>query len=328
MTNGNSISALTNKVWAAADAMRAEGLLITDYMEQLSLFMFLKMLQEREDSEQEQAQMLGGTPTSLFDDEKYKWANWSQFNGPVMREFLVHELFPYLQDRPGIVGKVFRDVALAIEDPGTLKAVVGVLTGDALEPISSPLLGWSDFKQAFPNAMVLDRDATGFSRPYGENPYAGYDNPDSQPFLFRGDVDDRAVAKQRVVGVATDSAARAWTLEALSNGMASVTNGEVGDTPVVIFWKAGQSSALDADQVVSGRDVGSVGVFAPVVDGEQLTFSVEGDVFVDEQTGSVWDITGTAIEGELARTSLDQIHHLDTFWFAWSTYQPETDLIE
>jgi type I restriction enzyme M protein len=127
MTSGNSISELTNKVWAAADAMRAEGLLITDYMEQLSLFMFLKMLQEREDSEREQAEVLGGTPTSLFDDEKYRWANWCEFNGPIMREFLVHELFPYLQDRPGIVGKVFRDVALAIEDPGTLKAVVGVL---------------------------------------------------------------------------------------------------------------------------------------------------------------------------------------------------------
>jgi hypothetical protein len=96
----------------------------------------------------------------------------------------------------------------------------------------------------------------------------------------------------------------------------------------VIFWKAGQASALEEDLIVSGRDVGSVGVFSPVVDGEQLTFTVEDDAFVDEQTGSVWDITGTATEGELAGTSLDQIHHLDTFWFAWSTYQPETDLVE
>lgn len=69
-------------------------------------------------------------------------------------------------------------------------------------------------------------------------------------------------------------------------------------------------------------------VFSPVVDGSTLTFAVEGGVFVDEQTGSQWDITGSAISGEMAGTTLDQIHHLDTFWFAWSSYQPETDLID
>jgi hypothetical protein len=208
------------------------------------------------------------------------------------------------------------------------RAVVGVLTGQQLEPISSPLLGWSDFKEAFPDALVLDRDATGYSRPYGENPYAGYDNPETEPFLFQGTVDDRAAAKQRVVGVAIDSAARAWSLEGLSDGTATATNDEVGEVPVVIFWKAGQASALESQQVVGGRDVGSVAVYSPVVDDTTLTFTVEGDVFVDEQTGSQWDIAGTSVSGELAGTSLDQIHHLDTFWFAWSTYQPETDLVD
>lgn len=51
-------------------------------------------------------------------------------------------------------------------------------------------------------------------------------------------------------------------------------------------------------------------------------------VFRDDQTGSVWDITGSATSGELAGTTLDQIHHLDAFWFAWSTYQPDTDLVD
>jgi hypothetical protein len=208
------------------------------------------------------------------------------------------------------------------------RAVVGALTGQRLEPIPSPLLGWSDFKEAFPDAKVLDRDATAYSRPYGENPYAGYDNPDSEPFLFRGSVDDRAASKQRVVGVSIDEAARAWSLDALMDGSASATNDHVGEAPVVIFWKAGQASALESELVVSGRDVGSVAVFSPVVEGQTLTFIVDGDAFVDNQTGSRWDVTGTAIDGELAGASLDQIHHLDTFWFAWSTYQPETDLVD
>jgi len=208
------------------------------------------------------------------------------------------------------------------------RAVVGALTGHELEPISSPLIGWSDFKESFPEARVLDRDATGHSRPYGENPYVGYDNPDTQPFLFRGTVDDRAAAKQRVVGVVIDGAARAWALDGLADGDATATNSEVGESPVVVFWKGGQASALDSGLVNSGRDVGSAAVFSPVVDGDTLTFSVDDEGFVDDKTGSRWDITGTAVSGELAGTSLEQIHHLDTFWFAWSTYQPETDLVE
>ncbi len=208
------------------------------------------------------------------------------------------------------------------------RAVVGTLTGTTLEPISSPLLAWSDFAAAFPDGLVLDKDATGFERPYGENPYAGYDSPDSTPFLFRGDVDERAVAKQRVVGIEVDGVARAWTLEAVSAGTAEATNGGVGDTAVVILWKAGQVSALETARIVSGRDVGSVGVFSPIVDGQQLTFRAAGESFTDEETATEWDITGRAIAGPLAGTQLTPIHHLDTFWFAWSTYQPGTDLVE
>ena len=207
-------------------------------------------------------------------------------------------------------------------------AVVGVLTGHRLEPVASPLLSWADFKESHPDGQVLDREETGFGRPYGNNPYQGYDNPSSFPFLFNGDVDARSAAMQRVVGVRDGDDARAWTLAAISDEVAAVTNTEVGDTELVILWSAGQSSALEGAQIASGRDVGSVGVFSPIVDGQTLTFSFDGESFVDDETGSTWDITGRAVDGELAGTQLERIPHLDTFWFAWSTYAPGTDLIE
>jgi hypothetical protein len=208
------------------------------------------------------------------------------------------------------------------------RAVVGVLTGETLEPIASPLLAWADFKAAHPEAMVLDREATGFNRPYGSNPYTGYDDEQTQPFLFRGTVDDRAVAKQRVIGVALDGAARAYSLDLIAEGEANVINTDLREHPLAIFWKSGQASALEQSDIATGRDVGSTAVFSPIVDGKTLTFTAEGSVFRDDQTGSVWDITGSATSGELAGTALDQIHHLDTFWFAWSTYQPDTDLVD
>ena len=52
-------------------------------------------------------------------------------------------------------------------------------------------------------------------------------------------------------------------------------------------------------------------VFSSELDGRALTFRADGDAFVDEETGSEWDITGTAVTGELEGSELTQIHHLD-----------------
>ncbi len=97
---------------------------------------------------------------------------------------------------------------------------------------------------------------------------------------------------------------------------------------MVIFWKTGQVTALEASGVDAGRDVGSVGVFVPAVNGQTLTFTVDGDDFRDVETGSLWSIAGQASEGPLRGATLERIHHFDTFWFAWSTYRPGTTLIE
>jgi hypothetical protein len=208
------------------------------------------------------------------------------------------------------------------------RAVAGVRTGVKLEPISSPLLAWSEFKTAHPDAQVLDVERTGFNRQYGFNPYVGYDDTGSFPFLFDGEVDDRAAAKQRVVGVNIDGISKAWVLEAIDGDGARATHDEVGATDLVIFWKPGQSSALDAAGIDDGRDVGSVGVFSPAIDGQTLTFVADGDGFIDEETGSTWNVLGEAVSGPSAGEKLESIPHLDTFWFAWSSYNPATDLVD
>ena len=207
------------------------------------------------------------------------------------------------------------------------RAVAGVRTGVELTPISSPLLAWADFLAAHPDGKVLDVERTGHNRPYGSNPYVGYDDVGSFPFLFDGEVDDRAPAKQRVVGVNLEGTSTAWTLDAISDPAPTVTTGIVGQTNVVLFWNPGQSSALDASGVATGRDVGSVGVYIPRADGMSLTFESLEDGFRDLETGSLWNVLGQAVEGELSGERLTAIPHLDTFWFAWLSYNPATELI-
>ncbi len=208
------------------------------------------------------------------------------------------------------------------------KAVVGMLAGEELEVIASPLMAWADFREAYPTGQVLDPTATGFTRNYGRNPYFGYDDVGTEPFLFRGAVDDRSLAKQRVVGVELGSETAAFTLEAISGDGAAASNTAIGSTEIVILWKAGQSTALEEESVGTGRDVGTVGVFIPVADGQTVSFTASGGVITDVETGSVWNVAGEALEGPLAGSRLERIPHLDTFWFAWATYQPGTDLIE
>ena len=207
------------------------------------------------------------------------------------------------------------------------RAVVGVLTGERLDALASPLMSWEIFRRTYPTGKVLDWTQTGFRRDYGVNPYTGYDDPATDPFLFRGDLDERAAAKQRVVGVELGESAVAFSLDGLTGEAATATNSEVDSTPIVIFWSPGQASALERASLSAGRDVGTVGVFDPVVGGQTLHFEAEGGAVRDVETGTRWSLVGEALDGPLAGTTLTRIAHLDTFWFAWSTYKPGTALV-
>jgi hypothetical protein len=208
------------------------------------------------------------------------------------------------------------------------RAIVGVLAGDRLDEFPSPLMSWDDFLAAYPAGRVLDWRATGFDRSYGRNPYVAYDDPEGRPFLFRGALDDRAAALRRVVGVEVGGDAVAVATAAVAGDAPSVRAIDVGGRRLVVFWKPGQASALDSGTIAEGADVGTAAVFDPTVDGDVLTFVATESGFVDDQTGSTWSIVGEATAGEYRGRRLERIPHLDTFWFAWSTYRPGTELIE
>ena len=63
-------------------------------------------------------------------------------------------------------------------------------------------------------------------------------------------------------------------------------------------------------------------------DGRPLSFRRTFDGFVDDATGSVWGILGTAVDGPLAGERLMPVIHDDTFLFSWTTFQVEAVLVE
>ncbi len=203
----------------------------------------------------------------------------------------------------------------------TGEAIVGALAGKQLDILPAAIISFEDFRQAKPNGLVLSRD-TGFSRNYGQNPYAGYDRADTPPFLFDGQADNRLLPKERVVAVTIGETAAAFPFAVLEEEQ--VVNYEVGAQDVVVFHKKGTRSALDKSAIRDSKDVGATGVFDPHLEGQKLTFKAEGDRILDEQTGSAWNILGEAVEGPLAGKRLRRIVHSDHFWFAWAAFEPDT----
>ncbi len=96
------------------------------------------------------------------------------------------------------------------------------------------------------------------------------------------------------------------------------------DGEAVVFFKPGTLSALDKRRIDDSCDVGATGIFDARLDGRKLTFRPDGDRFVDNETGTVWNILGQAIDGHLAGSQLTDIVHGNHFWFAWGVFKPDT----
>ena len=205
------------------------------------------------------------------------------------------------------------------------EAIVGELTGKVLTIIPAPIVSWEDFKAAHPDGEVLSKD-TGFVRSYGRNPYVGYDRVDNPPFLFRGDLDGRLLPKERVATVTINGVDAAFPFTELENQR--VVNYNVGGEDLVVFFKPGTQSALDGALIGSSDEIGATGVFDVHLDGQRLTFRAEGDSFVDNETGTVWNILGQGIHGPLAGKRLTPIVHANHFWFAWGAFKPDTKIFQ
>ena len=209
-------------------------------------------------------------------------------------------------------------------------AVVGELVGTELELLPIQTLSWASFLQANPSGLVLTRE-TGHDRRYGQNPYSGYDDVTTSPFAFVGESDPRLAAKERIVGIRRGGDNVAVVLEGLSE--AGVLEVMVGDDNLSLWHLPGTATALDERAIADGRDVGAVGVYLPIVDGQMLSFTrtsegaVDGGNFTDVETGSTWNIQGLAVSGPLAGQQLERVEHLDTFWFALAAFEPDTRVI-
>ena len=85
----------------------------------------------------------------------------------------------------------------------TGEAIVGAYRGYRLRMLASQLVSFEVFRQRYPHGKVLRGPQGG----YGRNPYVDYDSS-AEPFMFRGPVDSRLFATERVLAAEIDG--RQW----------------------------------------------------------------------------------------------------------------------
>jgi hypothetical protein len=131
----------------------------------------------------------------------------------------------------------------------TGEAIAGPLAGQRLAPVVTWMEPWSDFAARNPKGLVMD-EPTGYPRPYGRNPYVGYDGAD-RPFLYQGEDPPHGIHPlARVVRVGD----RAWPLDRLEAA------GEIVEHGLRLTWTGAMASALDTSNIAAGRDVGAIRV--------------------------------------------------------------------
>lgn len=204
----------------------------------------------------------------------------------------------------------------------TGEALVGSLSGAQLTIVPSKLISLREFFENYPEGYVLSTE-TGQIMEYGSNPYADYDAlENNQPRLYKGEVDQRLPAMERVVDVHVKGKYKIYPLTEISK--LEVINDTFNGDKVVIFYTSKTVSVLDKSNISQSKEVGSVTVFWPVISDMVLHFKKSGEHFIDEQTGSFWTIAGKCISGHYQGEELFPITHGSHFAFAWFAFHPES----
>lgn len=198
--------------------------------------------------------------------------------------------------------------------------IEGSHRGEALTLLPVLETTWRTWKALHPNTRVIESGTYPQSR-YAVYPYGDYRTNDNY-LLFRlqPSLADNASpyagsfgTKDMVMGLRLNGAARAYPFKEL--GQQAVVNDALGDIEVVVAYDRDSQMAVP---------------FARQVADQILTFQLREGGFPfqlrDLETGSIWDLTGLAIDGPLSGTRLTQVPAHNAFWFAWVTFWPETDV--
>jgi Protein of unknown function (DUF3179) len=165
---------------------------------------------------------------------------------------------------------------------------------------------WQDCAGLNRGSLVVD-GAGESRRGHGAGRWPGSEEAPMDGFA---DLDPRLSFTTLVLGVEAGGAARAYPVSYVE-AAGGVVNDTVGGVDLVVF---------------AGRTGYSAAAFERRLDDRVFHFRSRDGAAVDEETGSIWDLTGFAVSGSLAGRRLAFVYSQVEEWHAWSAYHPSTDI--
>jgi hypothetical protein len=214
-----------------------------------------------------------------------------------------------------VSGRLWRNSLIMVDrETGTFwsqvtgRAIEGPHRGAQLQKLEAVQATWEQWRSAHPDTRVLKKSEEATGSPYQKY----FDDPDRMG-LFRAQwLADRMPGKTLVYGATLGSDAVA-VAEDVFDGADSIA-AELNGVPVVM---------------ARGPE-GGVRAYAARIDEEVI------ELFRDPATGKVmdvggstWDLaTGRSIAGPRLGARLESVAVTPVFWFAWSSFYPNTQVID
>ncbi len=214
-----------------------------------------------------------------------------------------------------VSGSLWRNsLVMQDEETGSLwshitgEALDGELKGKKLSMIPSVQTSWALWHEAHPDTKVLKKE-----KEIKSSHYERYFSDPERTGIFRTHwLREKMPGKDFVYGMSRGPFALAVTEKKLES--VPVLNVDLGGEPIVV--------ARSSD--------GGVVAYSSRMDGRELHFTTgDRNTMRDGETGSAWDTsTGLCTSGSMKGKRLDPIIVRKAYWFAWSSFYPNTEVLE
>ncbi len=215
-----------------------------------------------------------------------------------------------------VSGKLWRNSMIMQDDETeslwshvTGEALDGVMAGQSLELLPAVQTTWAEWVAEYPDTRLLRKEEAVTASHYQRY----FDDPERLG-MFRTDwLADRMPGKERIHGIVRGPLATSIADQTLTPG--SLFNTDLGAEPIVF---------------VRGQD-GGPHAYLALCTGRKLTFRTGTDLtgVVDVESGSTWDMgQGLCVAGALKGNRLEELVVQTAFWFAWSAFYPNTEVVE
>lgn len=127
----NNAPAIVSRVWSLCDILRDDGVSYSDYLEQLTYLIFLKMAKEYSEPPYNQP---------LWIPEEYDWDKLTDSSGPEL-ETQYKKTLEELGITKGLLGEIFTGAQNKISDPAKLSKIIRVIGSENWVSMSTDVKG-------------------------------------------------------------------------------------------------------------------------------------------------------------------------------------------